>query len=80
MTWPTSAASWAEPGNADAVGTLLALPEGRNYDAKRLPGIWPLEGRAGALDCMMGYPTDPDWTIGLVVVANRHRRSGIGQS
>jgi hypothetical protein len=25
----------------------------------------------------MGYPTDSAWTIGLLAVANRHRRTGI---
>lgn len=72
-------APFGEPGSADAVSTFLAVPEGRGYDSKLLLGIWRNGGLAGALDCIMGYPTRADWTIGLLVVADRHRRRGIGR-
>ncbi len=68
---------FGDPGSADAVSTFLALPEGRDYDSKLLLGIWRNGGLAGALDCITGYPTRAEWTIGLLVVADRHRRRGI---
>lgn len=70
---------FGEPGSADAVSTFLALPEGRDYESKLLLGIWRNGGLAGALDCIMGYPTITEWTIGLLVVADRHRRNGIAR-
>lgn len=72
--------AFGDPGQADAVSTFVALPEGRDYDAKLLLGICSNGGLAGALDCIMGYPTAAEWTIGLLVVADRHRRSGIAAS
>jgi ribosomal protein S18 acetylase RimI-like enzyme len=75
--YPTA---FGEPGAAAAVGTFLALPEGHDYDSKLLLGIWRNGGLAGALDCIMGYPTRTDWTIGMLLVADRHRRSGVASS
>lgn len=72
--------AFGEPGYADAVSTFLALPEGYDYDAKLLLGIWRNRGLAGAIDCLMGYPTPSVWTVGLLVVADRHRRCGIATS
>jgi GNAT superfamily N-acetyltransferase len=69
--------AFGEPGMADAVSTFLNVPEGYGYEAKLLVGIWRDGGLVGALDCITGYPTDRDWTIGLLVVAERHRDSGI---
>jgi len=72
--------AFGEPGRADAVSTFLAVPEGRDHTAKLLLGIWRNQGLAGALDCIMGYPTSAEWTVGLLVVAERHRTSGIATS
>ena len=72
--------AFGEPGQADAVSTFLALPEEHDHTAKLLLGIWRDGGLAGALDCIMGYPTSAEWTIGLLVVAERHRTSGIATS
>src|SRR5687768_9801986 len=69
--------AFGEPGAADAVSTFLNLPEGYGYEAKLLVGIWRNGTLAGALDCIMGYPNRRDWTVGLLVVADRHRGSGI---
>lgn len=71
---------FGEPGAADAVSTFLALPEGRDYDSKLLVGVWRNGHLAGAPDCIMGYPTSAEWTTGLLVVADRHRRSGIAST
>ena len=71
---------FGEPGSADAVSTFLALPEGRDYNSKLLLGIWLNGGLAGALDCIMGYPTSAEWTVGLLVVADRYRRRGIARA
>jgi GNAT superfamily N-acetyltransferase len=62
------------------VSTFLNLPEGYGYEAKLLVGIWRNGALAGALDCIMGYPNRRDWTVGLLVVADRHRGSGIATS
>lgn len=77
MTWPTSAAPSANR-NADVVGTFLALPEGCGYDAKRLlgsgaAGFWP------ELSAVLWAIDRPGVTIGLAVVADRRRRTGIGR-
>jgi GNAT superfamily N-acetyltransferase len=77
---PDFRTAFGDPGSADAVSTFLALPEGCDYDAKLLLGVWRNGGLAGALDCIMGHPTAAEWTIGLLVVADRHRRSGIAAS
>ena len=71
---------FGEPGSADALGTFLALPEGHGYDSKLLLGVWRNGGLAGALDCIIGYPTSTAWTIGLLVIAERHRHSGIASA
>lgn len=70
-------AAFGEPGAADAVSTFLALPEGVDYDSKLLLGLWRNGGLVGALDCIMGYPTSQAWTVGLMAVAQRHRRQGV---
>jgi GNAT superfamily N-acetyltransferase len=72
--------AFGEPGAADAVSTFLNLPEGYGYEAKLLVGIWKNRALAGALDCIMGYPSPRDWTVGLLVVADRDRGSGIATS
>lgn len=69
--------AFGEPGAADAVSTFIALPEGVDYDAKLLLGLWRNGGLAGALDCVMGYPTSQAWTVGMLAVAERHRRQGM---
>ena len=73
-------AAFGEPGAADAVSTFIGLPKGYDYDSKLLVGIWRNRGLVGALDCIVGYPTSREWTVGLLAVADRHRRSGIGSS
>ena len=72
--------AFGEPGSADAVSTFIALPEGYGYESKLLLGLWRNGGLAGAVDCIMGYPTPACWTVGMLVVANRHRGTGIGSS
>jgi GNAT superfamily N-acetyltransferase len=72
--------TFGEPGKADAVSTFINLPEGWDYESKLLVGIWRNGGLVGALDCIMGYPARTVWTLGLLVIAQRHRRSGIASS
>ena len=72
--------AFGEPGAADAVGTFINLPEGVGYESKLLIGIWKNGGLAGALDCIIGYPSSDDWTVGLLVIADRYRLLGIGSS
>jgi GNAT superfamily N-acetyltransferase len=69
-----------ERGAADAVSTFISLPEGKDYDAKILVGLWKNGALLGALDCIVEFPTQRDWTVGMLVVAERHRRQGIGSS
>lgn len=69
--------AFGDRGAADAVSTFVALPEGVGYDAKLLVGVWRNGGLVGALDCIMGYPGGQDWTVGMLVVAERHRRHGV---
>lgn len=72
--------AFGEPGAADAVSTFIALSEGFGYESKLLLGLWRNGGLAGAVDCIMGYPTPACWTVGMLVVADRHRGTGIGSS
>ena len=72
--------TFGEPGAADAVSTFLALPEGHGYEDKLLLGLWRNGSLAGALDCILGHPSERSWTVGLLVVADRHRGVGIGSS
>lgn len=70
--------AFGERGAADAVSTFIALPEGLDYTSKLLLGVWRDGGLVGALDAIMGYPTGSAWTVGLLAVAERHRRQGVG--
>ena len=72
--------AFGEPGAAEAVGTFINLPEGFGCESKLLIGIWKNGGLAGALDCITGYPSFNEWTVGLLVVADRYRLLGIGSS
>jgi hypothetical protein len=72
--------AFGEPGAADAVGRFINLPEGVGYDSKLLIGIWKNGGLAGALDCIIGYPSSDDWTVGLLVIADRYRLWDVGSS
>ena len=69
-----------ELGAADAVSTFNALSEAFGYESKLLLGLWRNGGLAGAVDCIMGYHTPACWTVGMLVVADRHRGTGIGSS
>jgi len=41
---------------------------------------WRNGQMVGALDCIVGYPAGHAWTVGMLVVAERHRGIGIGSS
>ncbi|MBA8794775.1 GNAT superfamily N-acetyltransferase [Friedmanniella endophytica] len=71
---------FGEPGRADAVSTFVALPQGVDYDAKLLVGVWRNGLLIGALDCIVGYPDPATWSVGLLVVADRHRGNGVGSA
>ena len=72
--------AFGEPGAADAVGTLINLPGGVGYESKLPIGMWMNGALAGALDCITGYPSSNQWTVGLLVIADRYRLLGVGSS
>lgn len=69
---------FGESGPADAVSTYVALPKGKTYEDKLLLGLGKSARLVGVVDCVAAYPDPRTWTIGLLVIDERHRGHGIG--
>lgn len=67
-----------ERGQADAVSTFIALPEGRDYDDKLLVGVWRDPELIGAIDCIADHPEPGMWSIGMFVLREADRGAGLG--
>jgi len=68
------------PGPSDAQSTYMVLPEGKGYEDKFVFGIY-LEGEmVGCVDLIRAYPDAETATLGLLLVAERYQRQGLGRA
>jgi diamine N-acetyltransferase len=68
------------PGNAEAQSTYTALPPGKDYDDKRVWGLYSGEAMIGCADVIRGYPVREKAIIGLLLLAERWQRRGLGRA
>jgi GNAT superfamily N-acetyltransferase len=68
------------PGPADAQSVYTMLPPGKGYEDKFVLGIESNATMVGCIDCIRGYPAANTAYVGLLLVAERHQRRGIGQA
>jgi len=68
------------PGNAEAQSTFTALPPGKGYEDKRVWGLYAGEQMVGCADVIRGYPVREKAVIGLLLLAERWQRRGLGRA
>lgn len=68
------------PGNAAAQSTFTALPPGKEYDDKRVWGLYAGARMIGCADVIRGYPVREKAVIGLLLLAERWQRRGFGRA
>jgi GNAT superfamily N-acetyltransferase len=68
------------PGAAEAQSTYTILPEGKRYDDKFVFGIYVAGEMVGCADLIRGYPDARTATLGLLLVAEPHKRRGVGRA
>lgn len=73
-------ATGAPPGHAEAQSTFTALPPGKGYDDKRVFGLYAGDAMVGCADVIRGYPVREKAIIGLLLLAERWQRRGIGRA
>jgi diamine N-acetyltransferase len=66
------------PGPAEAQSTFTALPPGKNYDDKRVWGLYSGNEMIGCADVIRGYPVRDKAVIGLLLLAEHWQRRGFG--
>jgi GNAT superfamily N-acetyltransferase len=69
----------APPGAADAQSMFTILPEANSYDDKFVFGIFLGSRMIGCIDIIRGYPAASTATVGLLLVAERYQRTGVGR-
>jgi RimJ/RimL family protein N-acetyltransferase len=70
----------ASPGAADAQSVYTMLPPGKGYDDKFVLGIEADGAMVGCIDCIRGYPDASTAYVGLLLIAEKHRRRGLGRA
>src|SRR5436309_2218116 len=68
------------PGHAEAQSAFTALPPGKDYDDKRVWGLYAGEQMIGCADVIRGYPVHDKAIIGLLLLAQRWQRRGLGRA
>jgi diamine N-acetyltransferase len=68
------------PGNAEAQSTYTALPPDKDYDDKRVWGLYSGEAMIGCADVIRGFPVREKAIIGLLLLAERWQRRGLGRA
>jgi ribosomal protein S18 acetylase RimI-like enzyme len=66
------------PGPADALSTLLVVPEGTSPDDKVVFGVWVNDELVGILDLLLGYPDPETVFVGLLLIDRSRQGQGIG--
>jgi diamine N-acetyltransferase len=67
------------PGSAEAQSTFTALPPSKDYDDKRVWGLYDAEQMIGCADVIRGYPVREKAVIGLLLLDERWQRRGLGR-
>src|SRR6266576_3626504 len=68
------------PGPAEAQSTFTALPPGKDYDDKRVWGLYARNDMIGCADVIRGYPMRDKAVIGLLLLALHWQRRGFGRA
>jgi RimJ/RimL family protein N-acetyltransferase len=68
------------PGHAEAQSTFTALPPGKDYDDKRVWGLYAGADMIGCADVIRGYPVHDKAIIGLLLLAEKWQRRGFGRA
>jgi len=68
------------PGNAEAQSTFTALPPNTDYGAKHVWGLYSGDEMVGCADVIRGYPVRGKAVIGLLLLAERWQRRGLGRA
>jgi diamine N-acetyltransferase len=68
------------PGPAEAQSTFTALPPGKDYDDKRVWGLYARNDMIGCADVIRGYPVRDKAVIGLLLLAEHWQRRGFGRA
>ena len=68
------------PGSAEAQSTFTALPPGKDYDDKRVWGLYTGDQMIGCADVIRGYPVREKAIIGLLLLAEPWQRRGLGRA
>lgn len=68
------------PGPAEAQSTFTALPPGRTRDDKRVFGLYAGKAMVGVADVVRGWNAPDKAIIGLLLLAERWQRRGIGRA
>src|SRR5205809_5249751 len=68
------------PGPAEAQSTFTALPPGKDYDDKRVWGLYAGDNMIGCADVIRGYPVREKAVIGLLLLAEHWQHRGLGRA
>jgi RimJ/RimL family protein N-acetyltransferase len=68
------------PGQAEAQSTFTALPPGKNYDDKRVWGLYAGDDMIGCADVIRSYPVRDKAVIGLLLLAEKWQRRSFGRA
>jgi len=68
------------PGGAEAQSTFTALPPRKSYDDKLVWGLYSGDAMIGCADVIRGYPARDAAVIGLLLLAERWQRRGLGRA
>jgi GNAT superfamily N-acetyltransferase len=68
------------PGRAEAQSIFTALPAGKEYDDKRVWGLYAGDRMIGCADVIRGYPLRDKAVIGLLLLTEKWQRRGLGRA
>ena len=68
------------PGGAEAQSTFTALPPGKSYEDKFVWGLYSGDAMIGCADVIRGYPVRGSAVVGLLLLAERWQRRGLGRA
>lgn len=72
------AATGGPPGSAELQSLYYALPDGVDFDAKRMLVVLRGGRYVGVIDAVAHYPTRGECAVGLFLLHADHRRRGLG--
>jgi diamine N-acetyltransferase len=73
-------ASGAEAEPSAAASIFEALPPGRTLEDKYVLAVCLDEEQVGVVDLIRGFPSPGTAMLGLLLISERHQRSGLGRS